>query len=133
MSSGKNDTNACFVMADGSAVEIEIAWRPMDESPRACAGRDAIAARHHCVYRVIKTAHIYPPIPERRFDWCATFSDYHEGPEHHPDPFKRLIGWGKSEQEAIDDLHEDLESAIEDKRLHEFFDGELARLEARRA
>lgn len=84
-------------------------------------------------YRLIKTAHIYPPIPDRRFDWCAIFSDCHEGPEHHADPFKRLIGWGKSEQEAIDDLHEDLESAIEDKRLHEFFDGELARLEGRRA
>ncbi len=43
----------------------------------------------------IITHNEYPPIPDRRFDWCA----YHEGEEeagHH--------GWGPTEAEAIADL-----------------------------
>lgn len=115
------NSEACFVMADGSTVETSVAWRPMDTSPRAVAGRAARDARAEGLrdgaYRVIFTTHIYPPIPDRRFDWCATFSDCHQGPDYHPDPFKRLVGWGRTEQEAISDLHDDLESAIEDAAL----------------
>jgi hypothetical protein len=43
----------------------------------------------------IKTSYVYPPIPWRGFDWCATFGDYDLG-----DP----QGFGATEQEAIDDL-----------------------------
>jgi len=43
----------------------------------------------------IKTSHDYPPIPIRNYDWSAFREDYDEG---------ALIGYGKTEQEAIDDL-----------------------------
>jgi hypothetical protein len=43
----------------------------------------------------IKTQHICPPIPDRRFDWVATQEGYEPG-----DP----VGYGKTEQEAINDL-----------------------------
>lgn len=50
----------------------------------------------------IVTEHVYPPIPDRRFDWLA----YRDGAEP-PDsdgvggsPF----GYGPTEQAAIDDL-----------------------------
>lgn len=57
-------------------------------------------------YRIITVEFIYPPIPDRRFDYQATFDGYDEG-----DP----IGHGPTEQSAIDDLHETAE-----------FDAELA-------
>jgi len=43
----------------------------------------------------IKTNHIYPPIPIRNYDWEAVREWYDEGD---------LIGYGKTEQEAINDL-----------------------------
>lgn len=43
----------------------------------------------------IKTEYVYPPIPRRQFDWRATYGDY-----DLDDP----MGWGATEQEAIDDL-----------------------------
>lgn len=43
----------------------------------------------------IVTSNIYPPIPDRRFDWSATFDGYEPGGP---------IGFGRTEQEAIDDL-----------------------------
>ena len=44
----------------------------------------------------IKTIQKRPPIPDRRFDWCA----YHD-----PDDSDGLHwGWGATEAEAIDDL-----------------------------
>ena len=45
----------------------------------------------------IITSRIYPPIPIRRYDWQAVRESYDEGD---------LIGHGKTEQEAIDDLIE---------------------------
>lgn len=51
-------------------------------------------------YRIIRVDFIYPPIPDRRYDYQATFADYDEG-----DP----IGHGPTEQAAIDDLHEEVE------------------------
>lgn len=48
----------------------------------------------------ILTDHIYPPIPTRRWDWSACIEgDEKEGP----------YGFGPTEQEAIDDLLEQLE------------------------
>jgi hypothetical protein len=46
----------------------------------------------------IVTSHIYPPIPTRAFDWCATFDNY-DGPGSP-------IGYGSTEQEAIENLKE---------------------------
>ena len=43
----------------------------------------------------IVTTFYYPPIPIRDYDWMATREDYDEGD---------LIGHGKTEQMAIDDL-----------------------------
>jgi len=43
----------------------------------------------------IKTEFIYPPIPDRRFDWQAHRQDYYEGD---------LIGHGPTEEQAIQDL-----------------------------
>lgn len=44
---------------------------------------------------VIRTEFIYPPIPDRRFDWSATFDGYEP-----PDP----IGYGPTEFAALVDL-----------------------------
>ena len=48
------------------------------------------------VVNKIVTTHVYPPIPDRRFDWCA----YRDGQE------EGNTGWGKTEKEAIADLLE---------------------------
>jgi len=40
----------------------------------------------------------YPPIPDRRWDWCA----YHDGEEE-----SQHCGWGATEQEAREDLKRD--------------------------
>jgi hypothetical protein len=45
----------------------------------------------------IVTQHICPPIPSFKFDWRATWDGYDLG-----DP----VGYGATEQEAIDDLRE---------------------------
>jgi len=45
----------------------------------------------------IRTECIFPPIPIRAFDWCATFDNYEPGCP---------IGYGRTEQEAITDLLE---------------------------
>jgi len=43
----------------------------------------------------IITEFIYPPIPNRRFDWSAVTDNYEPGCP---------IGYGPTEQAAIDDL-----------------------------
>lgn len=48
-------------------------------------------------YPKIRTDNIFPPIPDRRFDWCAVFDDYEPGGP---------IGYGRTEQDAINDLTE---------------------------
>ena len=48
----------------------------------------------------IITSYDYPPIPIRSCDWSAVTDDYEPG-----DP----IGRGATEQEAIDDLKEQIE------------------------
>jgi hypothetical protein len=50
------------------------------------------------------TTFVNPPIPLRQFDWCATLEDYEGG-----DP----IGYGFTEQQAIDALQECLENSHE--------------------
>jgi hypothetical protein len=47
----------------------------------------------------IRTEFVYPPIPIRTSDWCATFDGEEEGPQ----------GWGRTEQAAIDDLLDQIE------------------------
>ena len=43
----------------------------------------------------IRTENVFPPIPTRLFDWCATYDGYEPG-----DP----IGWGATKDAAIKDL-----------------------------
>ena len=50
----------------------------------------------------IVTTFVYPPIPIRDFDWCAHDDNYEPG---------CLIGWGKTEEEAIADF----KSLVEDE------------------
>ncbi len=42
-----------------------------------------------------------PPIPDRCFDWSATFDNY-DGAEDAPN--RHMIGWGYTKEEAILDL-----------------------------
>jgi hypothetical protein len=51
----------------------------------------------------IVTSYIYPPIPRRDYDWCATLEDY-DGADDSRDP----IGFGATEAEAIDDLQDQI-------------------------
>lgn len=48
---------------------------------------------------MIHTEYVHPPIPDRRFDWQATFDDYDGAPDA-----RRPIGRGSTEREAIADL-----------------------------
>lgn len=48
----------------------------------------------------IRTDYIYPPIPIRSNDWTAVDSDTYDGADDSNCP----IGFGATEQEAIDDL-----------------------------
>ena len=52
--------------------------------------------------RIIATP-IYPPIPVNTHDWSATYDDY-DGAEDAPN--RSHIGYGRTEQEAIQDLIE---------------------------
>lgn len=49
----------------------------------------------------IKTNYVYPPIPIRNYDWEAFRDDYDEG---------SIIGHGRTEKEAIDDLFDQEET-----------------------
>lgn len=46
----------------------------------------------------IKTIYDPPPIPFRNFDWCAYDDETYSGEEGEP------IGFGETEEDAIDDL-----------------------------
>jgi hypothetical protein len=52
----------------------------------------------------IVTVCICPPIPDRRFDWCAYYDGDEEGGPR---------GYGATEQEAVNDLLENSEAPIE--------------------
>lgn len=45
----------------------------------------------------IRTHNECPPIPIRQFDWSAVDDETYDGPGC-------VIGWGRTEQEAIEDL-----------------------------
>ena len=51
----------------------------------------------------IRTSFVYPPIPDRRFDWQAVYDDY-DGAEDSGN--RGEIGYGRTEAEAIADLTE---------------------------
>ena len=53
----------------------------------------------------IETDFVYPPIPDRNYDWQATFSGYDEGD---------LIGRGPTEVSAIADLLQQAEEQGDD-------------------
>ncbi len=56
------------------------------------------------------TSCVYPPIPDRRFDWIA----YAEGQEESGD-----YGYGATEQEAIDDWVEGYAEEYEEREAAE--------------
>lgn len=56
----------------------------------------------------INASFIYPPIPWRSHDWCATTDNY-DGTDGGNEP----IGYGSTEAAAIADLIEQLEDADE--------------------
>jgi hypothetical protein len=47
----------------------------------------------------VTTVYVRPPIPARRFDWCARLDDYDGASRRQP------VGWGCTEAEAVADLH----------------------------
>ena len=49
----------------------------------------------------VVTRYVYPPIPIRTCDWCAYIDGNEEG----------RVGWGQTEEEAIQDLIGQLEDA----------------------
>lgn len=53
----------------------------------------------------IRVQHIYPPIPDRRFDYAATVEGYEPGCP---------IGYGPTEEEAVADLVSLLEDELDD-------------------
>jgi hypothetical protein len=55
--------------------------------------------------RKIITDYVCPPIPTSRYDWCAWFED--DEPDSHGN---MLVGWGATEEDAIEDLRECSES-----------------------
>lgn len=62
----------------------------------------------HCMSQ-ITTANVCPPIPDRRFDWSAIFSDTYDGADDADSVFE-MIGTGPTEDAAIDDLIRQLEA-----------------------
>lgn len=52
----------------------------------------------------IRTSFDYPPIPVRQFDWSAIDDDTYDGADDSSCP----IGHGATEQDAIDDLMDQL-------------------------
>ena len=53
----------------------------------------------------IVTQFVYPPIPIRSLDWCATFDDY----DGAPDAGHQCMGHGATELQAVCDLYDDYE------------------------
>lgn len=49
----------------------------------------------------IRVHFVFPPIPDRSMDWCATFDNYNDAPDsHHP------IGYGRTPEDAVANLME---------------------------
>lgn len=58
----------------------------------------------------IRTVHVCPPIPVRDFDWMAYDPDKYD-PEQNDLP----VGWGKTPDEAIANLREQLAELEDDQ------------------
>jgi hypothetical protein len=56
--------------------------------------------------RKLKTVCVYPPIPDRRWDWCA----YYDGDEESGN-----IGYGTTEAEAVADFIENYAEEYEEQ------------------
>jgi hypothetical protein len=61
----------------------------------------------------IKTNYDFPPIPDRRFDWSAIDEDTYDGAEDSDN--RHMIGYGATEQQAIEDLMRLLQEMAEVK------------------
>lgn len=55
----------------------------------------------------IRTNYLHPPIPLRCFDWSAIDADTYDGATDSPN--RHQIGYGKTENEAIENLKEQLD------------------------
>lgn len=64
-----------------------------------------VTARH--AQRDIVLSYDYPPIPERNLDWSATDWDIYDGA---PDAGHQYVGHGRTAEEALRDLLEQLEA-----------------------
>lgn len=53
------------------------------------------------IRRQIRTEYVYPPIPDRSYDWSAVTVDYEPG---------QPMGWGPTKRAAIEDLVEQQEN-----------------------
>ena len=51
----------------------------------------------------IIVTHIYPPIPDRGYDWHATTDNYDGAPDAGP----QFEGWGPTKREALNNLLQD--------------------------
>ncbi len=74
----------------------------MDAHTQAAADRIKAADRGKVNIRFV-----YPPIPLRQFDWCATFDN-----DEPDDDGNMLAGYGKTEAEALEDLLTTYEDSI---------------------
>ena len=59
----------------------------------------------------IKTSFVFPPIEDRSMDWNAVDADTYEGGSP--------MGFGKTEQEAVDDLLDQLGVTVADRFVSE--------------
>ena len=55
----------------------------------------------------IRTSFVYPPIPDRRWDWSAVDDETYDGSDESRGR-ARVIGYGRTEAEAIADLKQQL-------------------------
>lgn len=53
----------------------------------------------------VRTDNVFPPIPVREWDWSAVDDKTYDGPGNP-------IGWGRTEQAAIDNLIDQLQDEI---------------------
>lgn len=72
----------------------------------------------------MRVDHVYPPIPIRSFDWCATLDEY----DGAPDAGRQCVGNGATRQEAIDALIADVIDAYECSDDREAFERRMKEL-----
>ncbi len=89
------DCMDCPIANEGVACAANYFKPCADHLARHAAERAAILASIK-----IRTEHVYPPIPVRQWDWSAVDDNTYEP--------GCPIGWGRTEQAAIDDLIEQL-------------------------